>query len=119
MAQPSRTGNGPLAPPSLPSRSPSSSIEPLRDHPSRAGRSDWRSTMTVDVHPPRPAAPGSAQPPTPSTTLRDRYGRTEGTVALTGVQALVRLPLDQHRADLRAGLRPGGYVSGYEGSPLA
>ncbi|WP_285652440.1 indolepyruvate ferredoxin oxidoreductase family protein [Actinomycetospora sp. NBRC 106375] len=52
-------------------------------------------------------------------TLRDRYTLEAGRVHLTGVQALVRLPLDQHRADLRAGLRTGGYVSGYEGSPLA
>ena len=51
--------------------------------------------------------------------MRDRYTATDGHVALTGVQALVRLPMDQRRADAAAGLRTGGYVSGYEGSPLA
>ena len=77
--------------------------------------------MTVDVRPPTfdvPHGDGDGLPQRP-TTLRDRYALTTGRVHLTGVQALVRLPLDQHRADRAAGLRTGGYVSGYEGSPLA
>ena len=51
--------------------------------------------------------------------LSDRYTATSGRVQLTGVQALVRLPLDQHRRDRAAGLNAGTFVSGYEGSPLA
>jgi indolepyruvate ferredoxin oxidoreductase len=51
-------------------------------------------------------------------TLDDRYLREKGLVYLTGVQALVRLPLDQHRRDRRAGLRIGTFISGYPGSPL-
>ena len=31
----------------------------------------------------------------------------------------MRLPLDQHRSDRRAGLRTASFVSGYQGSPLA
>ncbi len=54
-----------------------------------------------------------------SITLDDKYTLTEGRVYLTGIQALVRLPLDQHRRDTRAGLRTGTFISGYEGSPLA
>src|SRR5580704_7431476 len=51
--------------------------------------------------------------------LADRYELEEGRVFLTGVQALVRVLLDQHRADARAGLRTATLVSGYQGSPLA
>ncbi|HEX2486137.1 MAG TPA: indolepyruvate ferredoxin oxidoreductase family protein, partial [Myxococcota bacterium] len=50
--------------------------------------------------------------------LEDRYTRLAGRVYLTGVQALVRLPLDQHRRDAAAGLRTAGFISGYRGSPL-
>jgi len=39
-------------------------------------------------------------------------------VLITGVQGLVRLPLDQHRADRRRGLHTGTMISGYQGSPL-
>ena len=51
--------------------------------------------------------------------LSDRYELERGTVFMTGVQALVRLPLDQHRADVARGLRTATLVSGYQGSPLA
>jgi indolepyruvate ferredoxin oxidoreductase len=50
--------------------------------------------------------------------LDDRYARTSGRVYLTGVQALVRLPLMQHQRDAAAGLRTAGFISGYRGSPL-
>ncbi|MDR7598920.1 MAG: indolepyruvate ferredoxin oxidoreductase family protein [Armatimonadota bacterium] len=51
--------------------------------------------------------------------LEERYTLEEGRVYLTGVQALVRLPLDQVRRDRRAGLRTGVFISGYPGSPLS
>ena len=51
-------------------------------------------------------------------SLEDRYLLEEGRVFLSGVQALVRVLLDQHRADVRAGLRTATLVSGYQGSPL-
>ncbi|HEX5146210.1 MAG TPA: indolepyruvate ferredoxin oxidoreductase family protein, partial [Conexibacter sp.] len=50
--------------------------------------------------------------------LSDRYASDEGRVLMTGIQALVRVLLDQHRADARAGLRTAALVSGYPGSPL-
>ena len=50
--------------------------------------------------------------------LADRYLLEEGEVFLTGVQALVRVLLDQHRADVRDGLRTATLLSGYQGSPL-
>jgi len=51
-------------------------------------------------------------------TLDDKYARTTGRIYLSGVQALVRLPLMQRLRDDRAGLRTGGFISGYRGSPL-
>lgn len=51
--------------------------------------------------------------------LTDRYLREEGTVYLTGVQALVRVLFDRTRQDQRRGQRSATFVSGYEGSPLA
>ena len=35
-------------------------------------------------------------------TLDDKYGRTEGRIYLSGVQALVRLPMMQHLRDVEA-----------------
>src|SRR3954451_4234314 len=52
-------------------------------------------------------------------SLADRYELGQGRVFLTGVQALVRVLLDQHRADARARLRTATFISGYQGSPLA
>ena len=50
--------------------------------------------------------------------LQDRYTAEKGSVYLTGIQALVRLPMDQLRRDRRAGLNTAAFISGYEGSPL-
>ncbi|HMD48973.1 MAG TPA: thiamine pyrophosphate-dependent enzyme, partial [Bryobacteraceae bacterium] len=50
--------------------------------------------------------------------LSDKFTLEEGRVYLTGIQALVRLPIDQMRRDRRAGLNTGAFISGYEGSPL-
>ena len=51
-------------------------------------------------------------------SLDDKYTAREGRVFLTGVQALVRLPIMQRQRDLAAGLNTAGYISGYRGSPL-
>jgi indolepyruvate ferredoxin oxidoreductase len=52
-------------------------------------------------------------------SLDAKYTQAEGTILLSGVQALVRLLLDQVRADRARGLQVAGLVSGYRGSPLA
>lgn len=52
-------------------------------------------------------------------TLEDRYQREEGEIFLTGLQALVRIPIEQSRRDAAAGRDVGVLISGYEGSPLA
>ena len=54
----------------------------------------------------------------PDYTLADKYARTSGRIYLSGVQALVRLPMMQKLRDERAGLDTAGFVSGYRGSPL-
>ncbi|WP_433477074.1 indolepyruvate ferredoxin oxidoreductase family protein [Spirillospora sp. CA-142024] len=50
--------------------------------------------------------------------LRDRLELERGRIAIGGVHALVRLLLDQRRADARRGWTTAGFVSGYRGSPL-
>jgi len=50
--------------------------------------------------------------------LDAKYEQEHGAVYLTGIQALVRLPMDQMRRDRRAGLNTAAFISGYEGSPL-
>src|SRR3989475_5053716 len=51
-------------------------------------------------------------------TLDAKYRLDEGQIFLSGIQALVRLPLDQHKADKRRGLNTATLISGYRGSPL-
>ncbi|WP_300375835.1 indolepyruvate ferredoxin oxidoreductase family protein [Henriciella sp.] len=51
-------------------------------------------------------------------TLNDKYDLVEGHAYMTGIQALVRLPLDQKRLDMAAGHNTAGFISGYRGSPL-
>ena len=58
-------------------------------------------------------------PPDRPLALDDRYTVEDGSIYLTGVQALVRLPLDFRRHDQRHGVDTRVFVSGYEGSPLA
>jgi indolepyruvate ferredoxin oxidoreductase len=50
--------------------------------------------------------------------LDDRYTAVSGQVLLGGIQALVRLMIEQRRLDAARGLNTGMYVSGYPGSPL-
>jgi indolepyruvate ferredoxin oxidoreductase len=52
-------------------------------------------------------------------TLDERYGAGAGRIYLSGLQALVRLPMDARRRDERAGRNTAVFISGYEGSPLA
>ena len=51
-------------------------------------------------------------------TLEDKYSLGSGRAFMSGVQALVRLPMLQQTRDAAAGLNTGGFISGYRGSPL-
>ncbi|MBL8328272.1 MAG: indolepyruvate ferredoxin oxidoreductase family protein [Rubrivivax sp.] len=51
-------------------------------------------------------------------SLDDKYALEQGRAFMSGVQALVRLPMLQRTRDALAGLNTAGFVSGYRGSPL-
>ncbi|MFI7691999.1 indolepyruvate ferredoxin oxidoreductase family protein [Nonomuraea sp. NPDC049655] len=51
-------------------------------------------------------------------SLDDKYAAPEGRVLISGIQALVRLTLEQRRLDRDRGLNTRAFVSGYQGSPL-
>ncbi|WP_418317434.1 indolepyruvate ferredoxin oxidoreductase family protein [Piscinibacter sakaiensis] len=53
-----------------------------------------------------------------SVTIDDKYSLEHGRAFMSGVQALVRLPMLQKKRDAIAGLDTGGFISGYRGSPL-
>src|SRR6266576_3864910 len=50
-------------------------------------------------------------------SLDQKYTQGSGHIFLTGIQALVRLPMAQIRRDRAAGLNTAGFVTGYRGSP--
>ena len=83
----------------------------LRERPGRENRRQGGRYRRSGI-PPRQAAARR------EVSLDDKYLLDRGRILLTGVQALVRLPLDQHRADARRGLHTGTMISGYQGSPL-
>lgn len=74
-------------------------------------------TSTAEITSPS-SANLPAGPLDDSYTLDHKYTRTDGRIYLSGVQALVRLPLMQRLRDQAAGLDTAGFISGYRGSPL-
>ena len=71
-------------------------------------------TSSVDTHSVTTNAVTQLAP----VTLDDKYTLNTGTIFLSGIQALVRLPMIQRQRDLAAGLNTAGFISGYRGSPL-
>lgn len=53
-----------------------------------------------------------------SVTLDDKYALDRGLAFMSGVQALVRLPMLQRQRDQLQGKNTAGFISGYRGSPL-
>src|SRR6202162_2788760 len=50
--------------------------------------------------------------------LDDKYRLEAKRIYLSGIQALVRLPMLQRERDRLQGLNTAGFISGYRGSPL-
>jgi indolepyruvate ferredoxin oxidoreductase len=59
-----------------------------------------------------------AMTPRLAATLDEKYTLREGWAFMSGMQALVRLPLQQRMRDEAAGRNTAGFISGYRGSPL-
>ncbi len=51
-------------------------------------------------------------------SLQQRYEVAPKQILATGIQALVRLPIDLMRADRAKGWNTAAFISGYQGSPL-
>ncbi|WP_114971651.1 indolepyruvate ferredoxin oxidoreductase family protein [Rhodoferax ferrireducens] len=51
-------------------------------------------------------------------TLDDKYSLNYGRAFMSGVQALVKLPMLQRLRDQQIGKNTAGFISGYRGSPL-
>ena len=51
-------------------------------------------------------------------TLDDKYSLEHGRAFMSGIQALVKLPMLQRQRDALAGKNTAGFISGYRGSPL-
>jgi indolepyruvate ferredoxin oxidoreductase len=51
-------------------------------------------------------------------TLDDKYSLDYGRAFMSGVQALVKLPMLQRLRDVNNGKNTAGFISGYRGSPL-
>ena len=51
-------------------------------------------------------------------TLDDKYSLNYGRAFMSGVQALVKLPMLQRLRDQQLGKNTAGFISGYRGSPL-
>src|SRR5690606_8960096 len=74
-------------------------------------------TSTAELSSPASAGTGLTRGVTdPDYSLEDRYARTRGRIYLSGVQALVRLPIMQRLRDQAASLDTAGFVSGYRGT---
>ena len=51
-------------------------------------------------------------------SLDDKYTLERGRAYMTGIEALVRLPILQQQRDRARGLNTAGFISGYRGSPI-
>jgi indolepyruvate ferredoxin oxidoreductase len=82
------------------------------------GNAKQQSTVATGAPTERGASTAPVKLHRPDVSLSDKYLLEQGTVFLSGIQALVRVLLDQVRSDRRRGLKTATFVSGYQGSPL-
>lgn len=54
----------------------------------------------------------------PAASLEDKWNAAGAPVVLSGIQALVRLPLLRRQLDAALGWSTAGFISGYRGSPI-
>lgn len=64
------------------------------------------------------STPVTAAAPTARNPLDEKYALERGHAFMSGVHALVKLPMLQQSRDQLAGKHTAGFVSGYRGSPL-
>ncbi|MFZ6710172.1 indolepyruvate ferredoxin oxidoreductase family protein [Undibacterium sp. TC9W] len=86
-----------------------------------AGLSSLPSAKEIHTEPVQDALEASqitSPPQLNDVQLDDKYTSNSGTIFLSGIQALVRLPMMQRQRDLAEGLNTAGFISGYRGSPL-
>ncbi|MFJ9531342.1 indolepyruvate ferredoxin oxidoreductase family protein [Herbaspirillum sp. NPDC101396] len=96
-----------------------SAAEPVElSAPDRSGRAVTPAATTVANSASSVSTPVSGTVPLATVSLDDKYTATSGSIFLSGIQALVRLPLLQYLRDQKAGLNTAGFISGYRGSPL-
>jgi len=62
--------------------------------------------------------PDSIRKALETVTLDDKYSLNTGHAFMSGVQALVKLPMLQRQRDALQGKNTAGFISGYRGSPL-
>ena len=62
--------------------------------------------------------PDSIRKALETVTLDDKYRLDTGRAFMSGVQALVKLPMLQRQRDALQGKNTAGFISGYRGSPL-
>ena len=62
--------------------------------------------------------PESVRKALETVTLDDKYSLDHGRAFMSGVQALVKLPMLQRLRDQQQGKNTAGFISGYRGSPL-
>jgi indolepyruvate ferredoxin oxidoreductase len=55
---------------------------------------------------------------TAKVSLDDKYALDTTRAYMTGIEALVRLPMLQHQRDQQRGLNTAAFISGYRGSPV-